>query len=341
MSQISPPMRILLAGAVVFLAAWMLFLKPGSNPETAATPATAATTPAASGPGRAVQSAQGAAKTSDAANAAAGSETTPSTSSSAAGTAVKPGTPKPAQPAPAVKPADPELAKLPTWLQASLDKKVVAILFWNDNAADDRRTHTAFKRSYRAHGDVVARSVPISRISRYGGVARGVDVQQSPTIMIIDRERAASSLVGFSSRATINQAIIDGLLATNNPAKRVGYLQRMQAHCRAIGTSARLHPLSASTPKELRRGTAANLSVLTTARRDLGRAKAPPAYKPLGRTMNQYLASEIAVANAVRRTGVRSGEVDGIAITRAAAGNDKLQDRTLLELNAIGVSGCN
>jgi len=33
--------------------------------------------------------------------------------------------------------------------------------------------------------------------------------------------------------------------------------------------------------------------------------------------------------------------VDGIAITRAAAGNDKLQDRTLLELNAIGVSGCN
>jgi len=38
MDQISPPMRIVLAVAVVFLAAWMLFLRPGGETETAAPP---------------------------------------------------------------------------------------------------------------------------------------------------------------------------------------------------------------------------------------------------------------------------------------------------------------
>lgn len=348
MSQISPPMRILLAGAVVFLAAWMLFLKPGGDTETAAAPATPAATPAGAasdpdgpkagtGIGRAVQSANGAAKTSDAANAAAGSETAPSTSRSTAPTAGKPQT-SPATPS---KPADPELAKLPTWVQDNIDKKVVAILFFNGRAADDRRTRAALEDSYRAHGRVVARAVPIGRISRYGAVARGVDVQQSPTLMIIDRDRHADALVGFSSRETIDQAIIDGLLATDNPANRVGYLQRMQAHCQAIGDSASLHPFTAATPKELRRNAAANLGVLTTAKRDLGRAKAPAAYKALGRKTRSYLASEIAVANRVKSTGVRGGQVDAIAVNRAVASNDKLQDRALLELNAVGVNACN
>lgn len=349
MSQISPPMRILLAGAVAFLAAWMLFLKPGGDTETAATPATPAATPAgaastADGPpadtslGRAAQSARGAAKTSDAANAAAGSETAPSTTSASPQTAVKPQVKAPS--APTTKTAEPALAKLPDWLENSIDKKVVAILFYNGEAADDRRTRVALQDSYRAHGKVIARSVPISRISRYGTVARGVDVQQSPTLMVIDRDRHANALVGYSSRETINQAIIDGLLATDNPAKRVGYLKRMQTHCRAIGNTAALHPLSATTPKGLRRNMAANLGVLTTAKRDLSRG-APPAFKPLGRTMNRYLASEIAVANRVKSTGVRRGQVDAIVVNRAAAANDKLQDRTLLELDAVGVKGCN
>lgn len=338
MSQISPPMRILLAGAVAFLAAWVLFLKPGGDTETAATPATPAATPAgATGLGRAVNSANGAAKTSDAANAAAGSETAPSTTSSEAPTAVKPKTSTPATPA---KPADPALAKLPDWVQDSIDKKVVAILFYNGNAADDRRTRVALEGAYRAHGQVVARAVPIKRISRYGSVARGVDVQQSPTLMVIDRDRHADALVGYSSRETINQAIIDGLLATDNPVKRVGYVQRMQAHCRAIGNAAGLHPFTAGSPKQLRRNAAANLSVLTTAKRDLGRSGAPAAYKALGRTMNRYLASEIAVVNRVK-TGVRGGQVDAIAVNRARASNDKLQGRALLELNAVGVDACN
>src|SRR5918994_7622195 len=47
MSQISPPIRILLVCAVAFMAAWMLFLRPSSD---AGAPAADAPAPAASTP---------------------------------------------------------------------------------------------------------------------------------------------------------------------------------------------------------------------------------------------------------------------------------------------------
>jgi hypothetical protein len=62
MSQISPPIRILFVGAIAFFAAWMLFLRPGSEapvaPPAAVEPATAAGgAPAQTAPGTAVESA--------------------------------------------------------------------------------------------------------------------------------------------------------------------------------------------------------------------------------------------------------------------------------------------
>ena len=47
MSQISPPIRILLVCAVAFMAAWMLFLRPKDD---AGTPAAATPSPAANRP---------------------------------------------------------------------------------------------------------------------------------------------------------------------------------------------------------------------------------------------------------------------------------------------------
>ena len=51
MSQISPPIRILLVCAVAFMAAWMLFLRPKDNAGTpaASTPSAATSTPAEAG----------------------------------------------------------------------------------------------------------------------------------------------------------------------------------------------------------------------------------------------------------------------------------------------------
>ena len=67
MSQISPPIRIVLIAAIGLIAAWMLFLRPKTEEAPAPTPAPA-TAPGVTGLSNAVDKAKGASATSDKAN---------------------------------------------------------------------------------------------------------------------------------------------------------------------------------------------------------------------------------------------------------------------------------
>lgn len=346
MDQISPPMRIVLAVAVVFLAAYMLFLKPGGETQSAA-PATPATTPATAsagdanqaqtGLGKAVESARGAADATEKAQSAGSGEAvanTPSTTSAAPAT-------KPAPSTAAAKPVDESLADVPDWLAKSLDKKVVAILFTNAKAADDRRTRAALKDAYTAHGKVVTRVVPIAKIAKYRPVAEGVDVQQSPTLMVIDRKRQAQPLVGYQNVDGINQAIIDGLLATDNPVGRVKYLQTVQRECRQITNESIIGDTPGDTLKGAEKNVTSLIATMSASLGTLRNAPVPAAYQPLSKLVNRYVASEIAVGRSVRATAFGGKTVDQVKFRRATRSNDKLTARANLELNAVGVSACN
>ena len=63
-SQISPPIRIVLIAVVGLLAAWMLFLRPKTEPTPAPTPAPA-TAPGVTGLSKAVDKAKDASAASD------------------------------------------------------------------------------------------------------------------------------------------------------------------------------------------------------------------------------------------------------------------------------------
>lgn len=346
MDQISPPMRIVLAVAVVFLAAYMLVLKPkdettAAPAATPATPATASASDANSANtklGKAVEGARGAAAATEAkqnATSAAtgdGTASAPSTTSSTPSTTSK-GTA-------AGKPVDASLATLPKWLQDSMDNKVVAILFTNGKAADDRRTRAALALAFAAHGKVVKRAVPISQIARYRPVAQGVDVQQSPTLMVIDRNRQAQSLVGYSSVDTINQAIIDGLLATDVPVRRVEYLQTVRSECRQLAKAQIIGQTDGATfggaKQNLDHVIAVNASSLGTLRN----AAAPARYRPLKRLVNSYLASQLSIFRAVRSVAVGGKTIDTVRQNQLLRGNDRLQERTGLELAAVGITAC-
>src|SRR4051794_29930979 len=149
MSQISPPLRILLIGSVVFLAAWFAFMRPGGSTGGTTKPSTPAQ-PLASNPngpkaqtglGRAVQSAHGAAQATEAASAAAGADPAAATAPSTTGTAPAPaaaGTVK-------AKTAD-AAAGLPVPVAKALaEKKILVMLFWNPKAADDRAVRKALR----------------------------------------------------------------------------------------------------------------------------------------------------------------------------------------------------
>ena len=173
MSQISPPIRILLVCAVAFLAAWMVFLKPGPETvEPAAAPAPAAT-----------------------------ATTTAATSSAATASADF---------AAARKAGMPE-----SLVRALSQHKTVAVLFWNKKAADDRAVRAEL-RSVKTGKDVVVHVAPVTDVARYQAIAGGVEVQQSPTLVVVDRNLEADALVGYSDAAAIAQAFDDARRAKRN-----------------------------------------------------------------------------------------------------------------------------
>jgi hypothetical protein len=221
MSQISPPIRILLVCAVAFMAAWMLFLRPKDD---AGAPATATPTAPSSRPvesggakadslaGKAVEQANEATAAQDARAeelaGGAGETAAPPTA-----TAVTPA----ADPAAADEPG--KLTKkaadaggLPLRvLRGMADRKVVVLLFWKPKAAEDKAVRKALTGIDRHKGKVLAHATHVKRIAAYGQITRGADVEQSPTVVVVDRKRKVETLVGFVDRTTIDQAVTDAL----------------------------------------------------------------------------------------------------------------------------------
>ena len=225
MSQISPPIRILLVCAVAFMAAWMLFLRPktesgapaASTPATAAPPVEAGGDKASSLAGKAVEKANEATAAQDARaeELAGGVGETAAAPATNNATAVTP-------PADAAQPVQGTPAKLNKKevaegglplrvLHALGDRKVVVILFWQPRAAEDKAVRKALAGIDRHHNKVLAHATHIKRVASYQQITRGAEVEQSPTVVVIDRNRQVTPLVGYVDRQTIDQAVTDAL----------------------------------------------------------------------------------------------------------------------------------
>jgi hypothetical protein len=241
-SQISPPIRIVLAAAVLFLAAWMTVLKPKSDTSTppAPTPAGNVNTgaPAQTGFGKAVEAAKGAAAATDKHTAKVfGSSDTATGTASTTGQAKAAG-------AAAVAAAD--LKGVPSGVVKAIKAHDVVVLsFVTGRAADDRAVRSALKKVDRWHGRVWVKSVPLGQIARYGRVARGVDVEQSPTVIVVDRKLAATPLVGYVDTRTIDQAVVDALRASGGVFTS-SYLRDLNAVCTRYTTAFVSTPADAS-----------------------------------------------------------------------------------------------
>jgi hypothetical protein len=94
----------------------------------------------------------------------------------------------------------------------ALDKRqVLAMLFFNPAGADDRLVKRELATISSHHGSVVKLAIPLSELATYSVVTQQVPVTGSPTLVIIDRGRGATQLVGFTSRFEIAQRIDDAL----------------------------------------------------------------------------------------------------------------------------------
>lgn len=211
MSQISPPIRILLVVAVAFTAVYMMFMRPKEEvvPPAEPAPNTQTSEPAVSEPGKAAEAAQGAVDAAnsqleqqqsvdgvDAGEAAAGTatatKTTPETGEAAAAE------------------AGIDLNGIPKPIAKAIRKdKTLVLLFWNGKSADDKAVHEALAKVNRWDGRVYVGSASIKKIAKYGRITRGVDVEQSPTVVIADNQLRAVTLVGYVDTKSIDQAVVD------------------------------------------------------------------------------------------------------------------------------------
>jgi hypothetical protein len=235
MSQISPPIRIVLVAAVAFLAAWMLFLRPKA--EVVPPPAPAASTAPAKQPGSTAQSAAGklvqkAENAKATAESAAKARAGESTSTPAAPTATAPAA-KPAASAAQKLGVDPQaLASLPRDVRnAIVARKIVVLGFFNREALDDRATKKQLAKVHRFHGRAVVHAASIQSVQRYQVIARGVDVSQSPSIVVIDRDRKAQLLTGFVDHVAVEQAIVDAMRRSGMAVVKTPYLRKVNALC--------------------------------------------------------------------------------------------------------------
>ena len=96
-------------------------------------------------------------------------------------------------------------------LHAIGDRKVLVLLFWSPKSADDRAVRKALAGIDRHDGHVVAQAAHIKRIAAYQQITRGADVEQSPTVVVVDRDRKVQTLVGYVDRTSIDQAVTDAL----------------------------------------------------------------------------------------------------------------------------------
>jgi hypothetical protein len=227
MSQISPPIRILLVCAVAFMAAWMLFLRPSSDtgapaadvPATAATPrpVDAGGDKAQSLAGKAVEKANEATAAQDAraeqlAGGAGETAATPEANGTTVAPSSAPAATKTGAPTQVAMPSKEALATVPADARRAILKHQIVVLgVLAPKGADDRLVRKSLGKVDKLHGRVFVKAVPVKRISRYGTITRGADVSQTPSVVVVDFGLKASTLAGWVDTATIDQAVVDAI----------------------------------------------------------------------------------------------------------------------------------
>jgi hypothetical protein len=295
-SQISLPIRIVVAVAAVFLVAWMTVLKPKTTEDLSApTPITtgnvATGKPAVSAPGKLAEKAKGAVENANQKQSAAMGETAGSTTKTAPAPATRT-TPS----TPAAKPAakDDVLAGVPARVANAIrHQKVVVIGFFSKKAADDRDVRKAMFKADRWDGRVVVTSASIDKVSKWGRIARGVDVEQSPTVVVIGTDLKATPLVGYVDTRSINQAVVDSLHNTGGIFTNAK-LAQINKIC-ASATNALYATPSPTTKKQLLKTFDRNVATFGGFLHDLRAVKVGAPLKPVKRGL---LADANTLANA-------------------------------------------
>ena len=354
-SQISPPIRIVLVAAIGLIAAWMLFLRPKAEETPAPTPASA-TAPGVEGLTNAVDKAKGAAATQEASDAKVQAATGGST-----GTAVEsaPGeahaTPEAAttaqtalatgrvlQLAPV---ADKTLDGLSPKIRTALERRHVLVLAvfntrnkpWAPLPADDADVRRSLKHVNRYGGNVQVAETTLNGLSKLQPVIGDLDVTQTPSVVVVDRNRQANVIAGYLDKVSINQAI--AYARRNSIAFRVkgAYLTSLNETCSHYGL--RIDRFALPHSRGTAKAAVVRLSRLVgTYERRFAALKAPARFKGLQGQIMKVVRADKKAVNGLRTAVAKNDLAKAQAVlagydVAAAVALDKRLDK-------VGVTSC-
>ena len=354
MSQISPPIRILLVAVIGLCAAYMLFLKPkaGDTPAPAASPAAATPIPAKdpnaqthSKPGAIVQKAvrdtqaasarskvaageaPGGLAADDSATATTGVNTAPVTQAPAPGNV---GTP--------AKLSQQQLAALPSDVRKAVEaRKVLVLLFYNNRSADDKAVRRALSKVDSFGGQVFVDAHYISNVAPYQAITRGADLEQSPTIVVADRNLKAETLVGYVDAETIEQAVVDALRASGGSLIKDPYFRRLDAVCSSAEQQVKAldQPASAAALPAFLDGLV-KISVGLDAQ--AAAVKAPKRHAAFGTAFNRLNASSTGLLSSAATDAKANPAKATSALRSATAKGKRLEKRFVAKHGSHGLS---
>jgi hypothetical protein len=223
MTEVSRPLQVVLILTVAFAGLWFVALRPKGDNVAAPTPAKTQPAPQKSslpgGLGHAVDKAKATQAQANAAAAAADGKPAPAPApAKAAATPVK----QAAAPTKAVAPAAPvhrasrQVVRgvTPGNVRQALSADHVAVLlFYNPLSSDDRAVRDELASVDRRGGHVAVWSVGLSGLGRFKNVLRGIDVVQSPSVVVLSRKARPRVLEGYTDHAEIDQATLVALLS--------------------------------------------------------------------------------------------------------------------------------
>jgi hypothetical protein len=331
-SQISPPIRIVLVAAIGLMAAWMLFLRPKTEEAPAPTPAPA-TAPGVTGLSKAVDKAKDAAGAQEARDgkvqkATGGDET------AASGKAGSKSNTAPALVSGRVRPLEPLAAEqtkgLPRKIVRALDNRqvfVVGILDtkekrWARMASDDRQVRKALDDANTYGGKVVIAQTSLGGLSKLNAVVGDLGVSQTPSVVVVDRNREAVVLTGFVERNAINQAIADARRNSIEVRIKDPYVRRLNQTC--ANFELRLDRFNMPTTRAGVKPALRRFERLVASyRTGFASLKAPVKYRPIQRQVGSVLRKGERVAANLRAGRMNDAFAAYTALLAADAGLDR------------------
>ena len=238
MTSVSRPLIALLVATAAFFAVWTLALKPSgsssggssggvnsyqsaidkahqavatSDAASAAHGGTVATTPTSTAAGSATASAGSAARTSTAPSHAAAKSASASSQAAAKSATVTHASTK-TRTVTRVTVTSTHAPRTAAERQRVVNRalaqhKVVAVLFYNQLAADDTMVRAELATVPTHHGRVVKLAVPLVELTRYPVITTQVPITGSPTLVLIDGQHNATTIVGFTDTFEIARRV--------------------------------------------------------------------------------------------------------------------------------------